>query len=95
MFGGTDEFLPLFGKDGGRAVDERREGEKGKLRAGLLPLPWQKEERRLEGKARQVFTHKETERESHGHWLRHSGMHQVSSAFAFRDRIYMHVYASF
>lgn len=25
-FGGTDEFLPLFGKDGGRAVDERRKG---------------------------------------------------------------------
>lgn len=43
------------------------------------------------GKARQVFTHKETERESHGHWLRHSGMHRVSSVFAFRDQIYVQV----
>lgn len=38
-FGGTDEFLPLFGKDGGRAVDDRME-RGGRLRAGLLPLLW-------------------------------------------------------
>lgn len=77
---------------GGRRMREGK-GRRGKLRAGLLPLRWQKKERRLEGKARQVFTHKETERESHGHWLHYSGMHQVSSAFVFRDRIYMHMYA--
>lgn len=63
--------------------------EEGEVKGRIVAAAMVKGERRLEGKARQVFTHKETERESHGHWLRHSGMHQVSSAFAFRDQIYI------
>ena len=35
MFGGTDEFLPLFGKDGGRAVNERRE-EGGEVKGRIV-----------------------------------------------------------
>lgn len=42
----------------------------------------QKGEGKAGGETRQVFIHKETERESHGHWLGSSGMHRVSSAFA-------------
>jgi len=37
MFGGTNEFLPLFGKDGGRATNEKGEREvKGGIVANAM-----------------------------------------------------------
>jgi len=50
-FGGTDEFLPLFGKDGGRAEDERREREEGEVKGRIVAAAVVKEGEKTGGES--------------------------------------------